>query len=385
MAKNYYDVLGIKKNATEDEIKSAYRTLAKKYHPDLNKGDTSSANKFKEINEAYQVLSDKEKRSNYDQFGSAEANPFGAGGGFNSGSGFSGFNTSGFNTNFSGGGFGPFEDIFDAMFGGFTTNTKKQEKIKGEDINLRMNLTFLEAALGCNKKFNFNRVEQCSACSGTGAKSGKEYTTCSTCNGTGQVRTSQNMFGRRIVNISTCPTCNGTGKQIKEKCDVCGGAGVIRKTRTIDISIPAGIADGQEMTITGEGHANSKGGEHGDLHLLISVENHKLLRRDGFDLFVTIPIPFTIGLLGGTVKVPGINEILDLKIPELTQTGSTFTLKGKGIKKLRKVGNGDIIVTVSVEMPKNLDNKTRDLIEELNERISNNNYSKYKDYLSKLE
>lgn len=380
MAKDYYEVLGVNKNATEDEIKSAYRKLAKKYHPDLNKGDATAANKFKDLNEAYQVLSDKEKRSNYDQFGSADGNSFN---GFNNAGGFNagGFNTSGFNTNF--GGFG-FEDIFNA-FGGFTNSAKRQEKIKGEDINLRMNLTFLEAALGCNKKFSFSRVEQCTACKGTGAKDGKDYETCETCNGTGQVRRSQNTILGRIVNVQTCPTCHGTGKVIKEKCDVCGGTGTTRKTRSIDISIPAGIADGQEMTITGEGHANGTNGERGDLHLFISVESHKLLKREGFDLFITVPIPFTVSLIGGVVRVPGVDEIIDLKIPELTQTGTTFTLKGKGIKKLRKSGNGDLIVTVTVEMPKNLDNKTKQYIKELNEKIGNSSYTKYQSYLDKLE
>ena len=374
MAKDFYEILGVDKKASQDEIKSAYYKLAKKYHPDLNKSP-EAAEKLKEINEAYGCLGDAEKRKNYDQFGNAEGNPFGAGngaGGFD----FSGFGNSGFGT---GGGFNfNFDDLFSGFgFGGESSQTRK--KTVGDDLALKINLTFEEAALGCTKTFTFTRVEKCEHCSGTGAKGGK-VSTCSTCNGTGQVRYTQNSIFGRIVNVGRCNECGGTGKVAKEKCDFCSGNGTVRKQRTITVTIPAGIDDGQEMTIAGEGNANGSSTQKGNLYLRISVAPHKLLVRKGYDLYITVPIPFTTSLLGGKITVPVVGGKVTIDIPELTQTGTVFTVKGKGIKKLKKLGSGDLYITVNIEMPKNLDRATKEKLKQATENISGTSYTKCKDY-----
>lgn len=380
--KNYYDTLGVSKTASADEIKSAYRKLAKKYHPDLNPNDEVAASKFKEINEAYEVLGDEQKRKNYDQFGSADGNPFGNGGGFG------GFGQGGFSGSFSTDDFGDFGSIFDNIFGAFgggSSRTKSQQKVAGEDINLRINLTFMEACTGCSKTINVSRIETCDHCGGTGAKDANNISTCPTCNGTGQVRYSQQTFLGRVVNVGPCQDCGGTGKKILNKCEFCGGTGTIRKTRTINVQIPAGIDNEQVLTIKNEGHANGTKGAKGDLKLYVTVGAHNLLKRDGFDLLVEVPIPFTLSLLGGKIKVPGINETIELVIPPLTQTNTTFNLRGKGVQKLgKKDSRGDLKVKVIVEMPRNLDRMSKQKLEEIQDTIQDNNYSRYKDYLNKL-
>ena len=377
--KDFYETLGVSKTASSDEIKSAYRKLAKKYHPDLHPNDSVAAAKFKEVNEAYEVLGDEQKRKNYDQFGSADPNQFGGNGGFG---GFGGFNNGG---GFSG--FDGFGSIFDDIFGGFGARAgqSSKQKIAGDDINLKMNITFTEACTGVKKSINVSRIETCEHCLGTGAKNGKEYTVCSTCNGTGKVRYTQQTFLGRVVNVGDCQDCGGTGKKIKEKCSYCGGEGTVRKTRVINIAIPAGIDNEQVLSIKNEGHANGSNGAKGNLKLYISVSNHNLLRREGADLLVDVPIPFTLALLGGKIKVPGINETIELVVPALTQTNTVFTLKGKGIPKLNRPNSkGDMKIKVVVEMPKTLDRDTKSKLEEISQNISSNNYSKYKDYLSKL-
>lgn len=380
--KNYYDTLGVSKTASAEEIKSAYRKLAKKYHPDLNPNDEVAASKFKEINEAYEVLGDEQKRKNYDQFGSADGNPFGNGGGFG------GFGQGGFSGSFSTDDFGDFGSIFDNIFGAFgggSSRTKSQRTVAGEDINLRINLTFMEACTGCSKAINVSRIETCDHCGGTGAKDAKNISTCPTCNGTGQVRYSQQTFLGRVVNVGPCQDCGGTGKKILNKCEFCGGTGTVRKTRTINVQIPAGIDNEQVLTIKNEGHANGTKGAKGDLKLYVTVGAHNLLKRDGFDLIVEVPIPFTMSLLGGKIKVPGINETIELVIPPLTQTNTTFNLRGKGVQKLgKKDSRGDLKVKISVEMPRNLDRMSKQKLEEIQDTIQDNNYSRYKDYLNKL-
>ena len=220
---------------------------------------------------------------------------------------------------------------------------------------------------------------------GTGAKNGKEYTVCSTCNGTGKVRYTQQTFLGRVVNVGDCQDCGGTGKRIKEKCSYCGGEGTVRKTRVINIAIPAGIDNEQVLSIKNEGHANGSNGAKGNLKLYISVSSHNLLRREGADLLIDVPVPFTLALLGGKIKVPGINETIELVVPALTQTNTVFTLKGKGIPKLNRPNSkGDMKIKVVVEMPKTLDRDTKSKLEEISQNISSNSYSKYKDYLSKL-
>lgn len=373
MAKNYYDILGVDKTASQSEIKSAYFKLAKKYHPDVNK-DPEAVPKFKEINEAYSCLSDEQKRKNYDQFGNAEGNPFQNSGGAGTG----GFDFGGFSSDFGGFDFG---DLFSGF--GFGSSSSRRQNTVGSNIALRLNLTFEEAALGVTKTFSFTRVEKCSHCKGTGAESG-ELQTCPTCNGTGQVRYSQNSIFGRIVNVGTCSTCQGTGKVAKDKCTVCGGAGTTKKTRTITVSVPAGIDNEQQMTISGEGNSGPGAMTAGDLILQIGVAPHKMLTRNGFDLYITVPIPFTTSLLGGQITIPVVGGKVTMDIPALTQTGAVFTIKGKGIKKLKKNGYGDLIVTVSVEMPRNLDKDTREKLKAATEGISSSSYSKCKDYESKI-
>lgn len=372
MDKNYYDVLGVDKTASQSDIKSAYFKLAKKYHPDVNK-DPEAVAKFKEINEAYSCLGDEQKRKNYDQFGNAEGNPF-----QNAGGSTGGFNFGGFSTDF--GGF-DFDDIFSGF--GFGSGAQRRQNNVGSNIALRLNLTFEEAALGVTKTFSFTRTEKCEHCKGTGAEGG-EVQTCPTCNGTGQVRYSQNSIFGRIVNVGTCSTCNGSGKIAKDKCGVCGGSGTVKKTRTITVSVPAGIDNGQQMTISGEGNSGAGTVSAGDLILQISVAPHKMLTRNGFDLYITVPIPFTTSLLGGQITVPIVNGKVTMDIPPLTQTGTVFTIKGKGIRRLKKNGNGDLIVTVTVEMPRNLDKDTREKLKTATEGISSTSYSKCKDYESKI-
>ncbi len=382
--KDFYTILGVDKNASADEIKSAYRKLAKKYHPDLNPNDAQAAAKFKEINEAYEVLGDEQKRKNYDQFGSADGNPFGAGnfGGFSHGGGFSG-NFGGFSSE----DFGGFGSIFDDIFSGFGQQRKTASagKKSGEDISLRITLSFMEACTGCKKTILVNRIERCAFCGGTGAKSAGDVVTCPTCNGTGQVRYSQQTFLGRVVNVAPCQDCGGTGKKIKNKCEHCGGTGTERKESSITVVIPAGIDNEQVLTLKEQGHANGTNGAKGDLKLYVQVLPHALLRRDGYDLLVDVPIPFTISLLGGKIKVPGINETIELMIPSLTQTNTTFTLKNKGVPKLnKKDSRGDLKVKVTVEMPKTLDRATKQKLEEIASGLSQNSFSKYKDYLNKI-
>lgn len=369
MAKNYYDILGVGKTASDEEIKKAYRSLAKKYHPDLNPGDNSAAEKLKEVNEAYEVLSDKQKRSNYDNFGDPNGQAFS---GFGGGSGFSGF--------------GGFEDILSGMFGGaFGGGRAKSNAVDGADIQVKMDLTFAEAAFGVKKNINLNRTETCSSCKGTGAKNGAEYMTCSHCNGTGRVQQAQNTMFGRIMTESTCPECNGTGKKIREKCKECNGSGVTRKNRDIEINIPAGIDDGQVIILRGQGEAGRNGGANGDMHIVIKVAPHKTLTRKGYDVYCDVPITFTESILGTKVKILGINEVLELTIPELTQPNAVIMLKGKGTKISNRNAYGDLYAKIIVEMPKSLDKKQKEQIVLLDASIPNNSYPKKKQFNEKIK
>lgn len=375
--KNYYDILGINKNASDDEIKKAYRQLAKKYHPDLNPGNAEAAEKLKEVNEAYSVLSDKTKKSNYDTYGN-ENGPQGFGSGGFGGSGFSGFSD-----------FGDFGDIFSNIFGGSFGGGRNRSRqasaqSQGADIQVKMKLSFVEAAFGCKKNINLNRSETCPYCKGTGAKNGTDFSTCSTCSGTGSVRQTQRTPFGQIVSEGVCPDCHGTGKKIKEKCSNCNGAGVTRANRNIEINIPGGIESDQVLTLRGQGEAGKNGGPAGDMQILIQVEPHKLLKREGFDIYVDVPITFTEALLGAKVKVPGINETLEITIPELTQTGTIITLKGKGTKILNKNGYGDYFAKVIVEMPKSLGRKEKELVQKLSDSISKSEYSKKRNFNDKF-
>lgn len=367
MSKNYYDVLGVSKDASDDEIKSAYRKLAKKYHPDLNPGDKTAEAKFKEASEAFEVLGDATKRKNYDTYGSAD----GPGAGFG-GAGFGGFE--GFSS-----GFGGFEDIFSNIFGGFGGGSRNaSSSVRGADIQVRIKLSFVEAAFGTEKSINITRTENCEECKGTGAKNGTEFETCKHCGGSGRVRVTQNSIFGRMVTEQTCPECKGSGKNIKTKCEKCSGKGKTKQNRTIEITIPGGIDNGQIITLKGQGEAGTGGAPNGDLQVVITVENHKTLKRQGFDVFAEIPITFTESLLGAKLEIDGIDEKLNLTIPELSQTGSVIVLRGKGTKVLNKNSYGDLYAKLVVEMPNNLNKEQKKMVEELASKISPNQYSKAK-------
>ncbi|MBE7077041.1 MAG: molecular chaperone DnaJ [Clostridiales bacterium] len=367
--KDYYATLGVNKNATDDELKSAYRQLAKKYHPDLNK-TPEAAEKFKEINEAYSVLSDKQKRANYDQFGSADG-PQGFGGG-----GFSG----GFE-----GGFGGFEDIFN-IFSNFGGRGSRETREEGEDINVDMTISFTEAAFGVEREITINRKERCSDCGGTGAKSNSDYVTCSECNGTGHVTyTQQTLFGMTRT-TGVCRNCNGKGKVVKDKCPNCKGSGLKTKQAKIKVKVPAGIDNEQVLRIRGEGHQTaSNTGVSGDILVAIRVESHPLLVRKGFDLYLDAYAPITTLMLGGKVEIPTLKGKTTIDVAPLTQSNTKYTLKGKGIKYLKGFGSGDLIVTLKGEMPKDLDKASIKLIKELASTINEKAYTKTNNYKKKLD
>ena len=373
MAQNYYDVLGVSKDASADEIKSAFRKLAKKYHPDVNKDNPEAAQKFKEINEAYAVLGDEQKKANYDQFGSADgANPndffhgaSGGGGGFN-------FN---------------FGDIFGDLFGGAFGGGSRQSSyaVQGNNIEINIKLSFEESAQGVKRDVTYMCMQECEACHGTGAKNGTEYTTCSDCGGSGQVQFSQRTVFGEMRSVGVCKKCNGTGKMIKEKCPNCGGAGAKRTQRTVTVNIPAGIADGQVVILRGYGEAGVRGGPSGDLNIDVTVTPHALLRRQGNDVLLDVPVPFTTAMFGGTVLIPSLEGKLELTIPENTQPGSILKLKGKGFKILNRSGSGDMLVTVKVELPKvGLRNK-KSLKKLFDDEFSDSDFEKFENYNKTLK
>ena len=376
--KDYYSILGVEKNASNDEIKSAYRRLAKKYHPDLNKDNPDAANKFKEINEAYEVLGDDTKRHNYDQYGSADGANFGD---FFSGGG--GFGNGGFSANFGGGFSDIFSDLFSAFGGG--GSSRAQASMQGEDIDVELSIPFEEACFGTTKAIKINKIETCSSCSGTGAKGGTEFTTCSDCKGTGRVRFTQNTIFGTTIREGVCKTCNGTGKKIKEKCADCSGKGYKKVAKSVNVKVPAGIDNDQILRLKGEGNSPLGKGVSGDLNVHIKVQPHKLLVRKGFDLYLDLNVPYTTCILGGVVQVPTLNGLYNLEIKELTQPNTIMRLKGKGVKLLNRDSYGDLVVTIKCEFPKSLDKKTKDVLKQVQLLSSDNDYTKYKTYLGKIK
>lgn len=369
--RDYYEVLGVSRGASDDEIKKAYRREAKKYHPDLHPGDKEAEAKFKEINEAYGVLSDADKKARYDQYGHAGVDPnFGAGG---AGGGFDGF-----------GGF-DFGDIFSDIFGGgFGSSRRRNGPVRGQDVRQVIDITFEEAAFGCKKKLTLTQQEKCTVCGGTGAKPGTHPTTCSRCGGSGQIRTQTRTPIGYMTNVTTCPECHGEGTIISDPCKDCHGTGKIRKTKTVEIDIPAGIDNGQTMQIAGKGEPGDRGGPNGDLLITIRVKPHQMFRRDGYDVYVDLPVTFADAVLGATVKVPTIDGLVEYDIPEGTQPGTVFKLRGKGIPYIRGKNRGDEFVTVDVEVPKGLSPKQKELLREFEALSEGKNYKKKKTFSDKM-
>ncbi len=353
--KNYYDILGVSKTASQDEIKSAYRKLAKQYHPDFHPGDAAAAEKFKEINEANETLSDENKRKQYDfeleHPGMGGGNPFGGGG-------FGGF----------GGGMGGFEDIINSVFGGGFGGTTQRSTPRGADIQQTVNLSFLDAIKGCSKTVAYVRNEPCQKCNGTGAKGGTAFQKCSRCGGTGRVKFQQDTIFGRTIQVGACPDCNGSGKKILERCDECKGKGYSRKETRFVINIPAGVDKDSSLRKRGFGHAAGGGGESGDLYVYFRIEPHKLLHREDRDLYVTVPISYRTAVEGGKILVPGIDDALELNIPECTPSGTRFCLRGKGVKTVN--GTGNLYVTVEIDVPAKLSREQYKKLEEYEGSVS---------------
>ncbi len=359
---NYYEILGVKKDATQDEIKSQYRKLVKQYHPDLHPNDPECANKFKEINEANEVLSDPQKRRQYD-YEQEHPNM----GGFNFG-GDGGF-----------GGFGGFGDIFGDIFSQFTGGSARSERnTKGQDITLEVELSFLDAAKGCKRDITYNRKEPCKDCKSTGAKNGTAYSTCQNCKGSGQVQYMSGGGIFRSINVKACPECSGTGKKITEKCTSCQGRGYNKKNTIVSLEIPAGADTNSYIKKRGYGDASTLGGEAGDLIVVFKVLPHKIFKRKNYDLYVELPISYKIAVLGGKVKIPTLDNAEELTIPEGTQNGKTFIVRGKGIKS--RLGTGDLYVTVFVEIPQKLSRAEKSQLEKFDDGIELKQYDKIKKF-----
>ncbi|MBR2617606.1 MAG: molecular chaperone DnaJ [Clostridia bacterium] len=364
MAQNYYEILGVSKTASQDEIKSAYRKLARQYHPDLHPGDKECEEKFKQINEANETLSDPQKRSQYDYtLDHPNAGGFGGFGGGFSGSGFD------------------FGDIFGDIFSQFTGGgrSSRPQAQKGEDITIELSISFMDAIKGCTRSVSYTRNEPCSSCKGTGAKNGTEYTKCDKCNGTGQIRYVSQSSIFQTVNVRPCSDCRGTGKKIKEACPDCKGKGFIKKKTELQIEIPAGVDNGNILKKRGFGEASANGGPAGDLNVIISVLPHKIFKRKGSDLYVELPISYKTAVFGGKVQVPGVDDTFTYTVPEGTQSGKMFCVRGKGVKS--RMGSGDLYLTVVVEIPKSLTKEQKKHLEALDESMDNDKqYVKIKAY-----
>ena len=367
--RDYYEVLGVNKNATEDELKKAYRKLAKKYHPDANPDNKAEAEaKFKEVNEAYETLSDPQKRKMYDQFGPDGPQGFnGAGGPFGGENGYYSYTSSGFD------GFGDFGDLGDIFssffgggFGGRSSGRKQNGPRKGADLNLHIDITFEQAFSGVEKEITITRNEECSVCHGTGAKPGTSVTKCPTCNGTGQIRQVQNTILGQMQTTRTCTNCHGTGEVIKEPCENCRGKGTVRRQPKIKVKIPAGIDDGQTVVLRGEGEPGEKGGPKGDLYITVRLKKHSIYSRKGNNVYCDVPITITQATLGADLEIPMVDGSKErYKIPEGTQTGTKFIIRGKGFKSVNSNSVGDFVFTVNVQTPKRLSKEQRDLLVQL--------------------
>ena len=372
--RDYYEVLGVAKTATDDEIKKAYRSLAKKYHPDMNPGDKDAEMKFKEANEAYEVLSDSEKRSKYDRFGHAAFDPSAGGG-----QGFGGF-----------GGFGgadfDFGDIFSSFFGGGGSSRSRQNMpIEGDDVATRVTISFEEAAFGCKKEINFARVEACGECGASGAAKGTKAETCETCRGTGRVTVQQQTMLGYMQTQRACQNCHGTGKIIKTPCKNCNGKGYVKVNKKFEINIPAGIDNMQRIIKRGQGSAGRNGGPAGDLIIEVRVKEDKVFTREGNDIYCEVPISFAEAALGAEIDIPVLGGKTEkYQIPESTQSGTSFTLKGKGISDINTGRRGNLILTVLVETPKNLNAEQKKLLSDFAASLGETNSRGRQGFFSKF-
>ena len=378
--RDYYEVLGLKKGASEDEIKKAFKSMARKYHPDLHPDDKEAAEKFKEINEAYEVLSDSEKRARYDQFGHAGVDP-NYGGGAGAG-GFGGF-----------GGFGDVGDIFDSIFGGGfggfgggrSTASSANAPHRGGDVNANVTIDFMEACKGAKKKMRVTHMVKCDQCSGTGADANTKTSSCTECHGQGSVRVNQRTPFGVISTTKVCPRCGGKGKIVTNPCSKCRGSGRPRVTTDIELKIPAGIDNGQILRVSGQGDAGLNGGPNGDLNVSVTVRPHELFTRSGNDIFCEIPISYAQAVLGDKVTVPTIKGKVEYEIPEGTQSGTKFRLRGEGVKYLGRESYGDQYVTVVVEVPKRLTKQQKELLKKFDDCLEEKNQAKRQNFFEKLK
>ncbi|MGM9662268.1 MAG: molecular chaperone DnaJ [Oscillospiraceae bacterium] len=373
--RDYYEVLGLEKGASAEEIKKAYKKLARKYHPDLNPGDKTAEERFKEVNEANEILSDPEKKARYDQFGFAGVDPsYGAGPG----------GPGGFNGGFD---FGDLGDIFGSFFGGGfggSTRSNPNAPQRGDSIRIALTLTFEEAAFGCKKAVTVERMESCDSCRGTGCEPGTTPEVCPTCGGRGVVQQRKQTPMGVFSTSSPCPNCGGKGKIIHKPCHVCHGTGSERKRKTIQVDVPAGIDDGQTISLRGQGHAGKNGGSNGDLLIVITVRPHELFRRDGTSVLCEAPITFAQAVLGAELEIPTIDGKVKYTLPEGTRSGTTFRLKGKGIPLLHGRGRGDQYVTVYIETPRNLTKNQKEKLKAFSESLGESNYDDQKGFFRKF-
>ena len=371
--RDYYEVLGISKGASEDEIKKAYKKMARKYHPDLNPDNKEAEEKFKEVNEAYEVLSDPDKKARYDQYGHAGVDPnFGAGAGFDGSFDFGDLGD--IFGNFFGGGFGG---------GGRRTNPNAPQR--GESIRLSLTISFEEAAFGCEKEVTVERMEQCGTCSGSGCAAGTTPEVCPDCHGSGQVQVRRQTPMGVFATSSPCPKCGGKGQIIHQPCKDCHGSGAVRRRKIIQASIPAGIDNGQTISIRGQGNAGKNGGPAGDLLITITVRPHELFRREGTSVLCEAPITFTQAVLGAELEIPTIDGKVKYTLPEGTQSGTTFRLKGKGIPSINGRGRGDQYVTVYIETPRNLNKEQKEALKKFAESVGESNYEERKKFFKKFK
>ena len=374
--RDYYEVLGVDKSASEDEIKRAYKKMARKYHPDLNPDNKEAEEKFKEVNEAYEVLSDSDKKARYDQFGFA-----GVDSNYGAGAGGGAYGAGGFD-------FGDLGDIFGSFFGGgFNAAQRRNPNApqRGESIRLGVTISFEEAAFGCEKEVSVDRYETCTSCHGSGCADGTSPEVCPDCHGSGQVQVRRQTPMGVFATTSPCGRCGGKGRIIKTPCTACRGSGLERKRRTIQAKIPAGIDNGQTISIRGQGHAGKNGGPSGDLLITITVRPHELFRREGTSVLCEAPITFAQAVLGAELEIPTIDGKVKYDLPEGTQSGTTFRLKGKGIPELNGRGRGDQYVTVYIETPRNLNREQKEALKKFAESVGDNNYEERKKFFKKFK